>query len=60
MTIKIKVVCDGRGCHSDRDIEDNHDSDVESEGYHVHPHDGYQHYCPTCWPIVEKEILGEG
>lgn len=59
MTIKIKVECDAHSCNAVQEIEDNHDSDIVREGWHVHPHDGYQHYCSRCWPIVEKEINEE-
>lgn len=56
MTIEIKVVCDGRDCSNEVDIDDNHDSDVERAGFVVNPLDGYQHYCEKCWPIASKEI----
>ena len=56
MTIRIKVECDARGCFNETEVRDNYDSDIESEGWFIDPDDGYYHYCPTCWPKVEKEI----
>lgn len=53
MAIKIKVECDAADCVNETEISDNHDSDVESEGWTVDPDDGYQHYCPQCWPKVK-------
>ena len=59
MTIKIEIECDARDCCASAEIEDNHHSDIERSGWHAHPYDGYQHYCPTCWPVVEEEINEE-
>jgi hypothetical protein len=56
MTIKIKVECDLSGCDKEIEIDDNHDSDVEREGWAVNPIDGDQHYCETCWPLAKAEI----
>ena len=60
MTIKIELECDASNCCASVEIEDNLMSDVEKSGWHTHPYDGYQHYCPKCWPTVEKEIKDEG
>lgn len=56
MTIEIKVECDAHGCSNETEIRDNHDSDVESEGWVVDPDDGFQHFCPSCWPKIKEEI----
>ncbi len=58
MTIKITVHCDGYNCSSMCEAEDRYDTDIQREGWHVHPDDGYQHYCPHCWPKIMEE-LGE-
>lgn len=59
MTVIIKVECDADGCHATKEINDNHPSDIDGNGWRHHPYDSYQHYCPSCWPIVEKEIAEE-
>jgi len=56
MTIQVEVQCDADGCHNSVEIEGTYDSDVTREGWHVHPNDGYQHYCPACWPKVKAEL----
>jgi hypothetical protein len=56
MTIKIEVECDASDCRATQEIDDNHDSDISREGWHTHPYDGYQHYCPSCWPAVKEEL----
>ena len=60
MTIKIEVICDENGCRNSCEIEDNHDTDVNRNGYHVHPLDGYMHFCSECWPKVKEKIEAEG
>jgi hypothetical protein len=57
MTITITVKCDAMGCQREIEINDNHDSDIEGEGWTVNPYDGYQHYCEACWPQVKSEIM---
>lgn len=59
MTINITVECDANNCYQETEIDDNHDSCIESAGWHLHPDGGYMHYCPECWPKVKKEIEEE-
>lgn len=54
MTIEIKVKCDGRGCHAEREIEDLTERDVERTGFHTDDRTGFN-YCQRCWPKIEKE-----
>lgn len=56
MTIKIQVECDALGCSNEREIEEAHDAEIESMGWHIDPHDGWTHYCNHCWPKIEKEF----
>lgn len=59
MTVRITVLCDARGCS--REVEIDYDSDkyITRLGWHLDPLSDGQHYCPKCWPKVEKE-LAEG
>ena len=59
MTLKITVECDARNCRNETEVQDNHDSAIEIEGWTVHPDGGYMHYCPSFWPKVEKEIKND-
>ena len=59
MTIKIKVICDEIDCRNSCEIEDTFDSDINRNGYHVHPLDGYMHFCEECWPKVKEQIEAE-
>lgn len=56
MTINIEISCDARGCCNAREIEDYTDGDVASIGWHSDPTYEGQHYCPVCWPKIEKEL----
>jgi hypothetical protein len=56
MSMKIELECDARDCFNTTEIDDNHDSAIEKEGWVIDPHEPYQHYCPQCWPQVEKEL----
>ena len=44
MTIEIKVTCDARDCVNETEIQDDHDSSVEAEGWTVSPDCGYTNY----------------
>ncbi|MDI5890641.1 hypothetical protein [Halomonas rhizosphaerae] len=59
MTIETIVRCDGRSCCNECEIEDAYDSSVSAAGWHTDPHDGFNHYCPRCWPVVKKELEEE-
>ncbi len=59
MTIEIKIECDASNCFSEKEIEEDDIDRVENAGWHHHPDDETQHYCPVCWPVIKKELLSE-
>lgn len=59
MTVRITVLCDGRGCAREAEIERDSDREITRIGWKIDPFTDGQHYCPKCWPKVEKELADE-
>lgn len=59
MTVRIEVECDARGCARTAEINNDSDRDVARIGWKLDPLNDGQHYCPKCWPKVEKELAEE-
>ncbi len=55
MTITAKMKCDARNCCKSMNIHQDI-YDAELVGWHNHPSDVSQHYCPSCWPMIGKEL----
>lgn len=58
MTVTIELKCDGYNCFTSRELDADNDAQVERAGWGIDYKNGF-HYCPSCWPIVQKELDNE-